>query len=414
MQKKRRKMSVMGIVCGLLLLTGCEKIKQEQGNAADTIAFSTSYSIEEYCHGCYIVSEPGEELYGVLDKSGNEILPVVNESVEFLNRETLEEGTEQNLYMKVKQGDEYGVFNEEGKCIVYGDAECISYEVGADQSDSCRFVLDRPQTHTLTFFDKKGAVLSALDYYTKGDEKITEGIAKGNIKAYCTWITEEMYLLQLYGSLYTGDHERTESYAEVTLYNKYGQIIQNWEKAALKDEAVLDSKYVFTIQNANPVIVYTVDENGNFAEEGLLSESKEYMLAGVNKKKLMKRSDIALQSVKGDKAFYLGEKNDIRLSFSDSEYTLTDADGNALYEDSYKECEKQGDYYFLKGKSGKAYLIDKDAKILLDDQYLTWNGDIKWLNGIEITRENFLVGDDGVCFVQNNDDKNNVCFFERK
>ncbi len=354
----------------------------------DGFQFSTEYDVEDYCQGCFIVSKNDGLLYGMLDRNGNEILPVEYDEIVFMNKEEVCNGKHLNLYIRTKYEDESTVVNSVGQQILDKPVSCVEYKLGVAGPDSAFFEEVNEAEGFIKFYKEDGTLLSEL---TCGEELRNNGseIAEGGLKA--EWVAEDLYLLSQMG-LRPKSNRGFTSNIYYALYNKDNQIVKDWgEVDGLGTGYVVDDKYTFFVYvKDNGVYKYTIDESGSLKEEGETSE--EEILK-------MRQGETGITG----KEFHLGENNDMKLYCSNDTWKLVDAAGNPLYDERYYECIKKSNCYFLANENNELCLIDKNGDMLIEYGWLTKEGDDVYFNGAVLSYDNFLVGDDGVCIALGSD-----------
>ena len=134
-----------------------EEKEVEEAIQQNGLVFSTEYTVEDYCHGCYIVSKNDGLLRGVFDKKGKEILPIKYDDVYFLNADALKNGEEENLYIQTRYENDYTVVDEDGKQILDKEVVCADYWLGTVEENSYYFVEKNTENQKINFYKKDGS-----------------------------------------------------------------------------------------------------------------------------------------------------------------------------------------------------------------------------------------------------------------
>lgn len=205
------------------------EFEEEVNDSADVAVgngwiFSTEYDVEDYCHGCFIVSKNDGLLYGVLDRNGEEILPVKYDDIEFMNSEEIGEGKNENLYIHTKYENQCTVVNSKGEVVLDKDVSYVDYELGTGDSDSAFFVEKSEQNDWVHFYKEDGTLLSELNC---GENDWIE------LKC----ITKEIYLLARadFESISNGVNVISK---DVTLYNWENQIVTQWNEMGFGNSVI--------------------------------------------------------------------------------------------------------------------------------------------------------------------------------
>lgn len=364
---------------------------EEKNDTSDVLVsngkiFSTEYDVEDYCHGCFIVSKNEGLLYGVLDRNGEEILPVKYDSIEFMNGEEVREGENENLYIRTKYEDQYTVVNSKGEVVLDKDVSYVDYELGTGNSESAFFVEISTQNDWVHFYKEDGMLLSELNC---GENDWIE----------LRYITNEIYLLARadFESISNGVKVISK---DVTLYNRENQIVTQWNEMGFGNSVILDGQFVFYLYANDGVYYrYTMDESGNLSESGEISQEEAKL-------------EIASSGTANKTGeYYLGKEKAIRLYQSNGTWKLVDANDNPLYDERYYQCIPKYGCYFLVNENNEMCLIDRNGNMVVDYGWLTLNENQGYFNGAVITSDNFFAGDDGVCFTLGGNGVNDVYFF---
>lgn len=357
---------------------------------SDGLIFLTDYIVEDYCHGCFIVSKNDGLLYGVLDKKGEEILPVKFDDITFMNSDELEKGTDTILYIKTKYEDEYTVVDQNGKKLLDKNVEYTSYAIDAVNDNSYCFVENNRDNHILNFYKKDGTYISEIDYYSFMDESAIACIDGSTVDT--VWISENNYIINVVGFFLDGS-----AFGHTTVFDKEHKIVKEWQQPVYLNWELLNNVFTF-YTSENGYRSYSIDKNGTLVENGFFKENDLSDYTIINDF-FVRKSFLDTQKTE-DKAYTLGMNNEIKLYQSNDTWKLVDASNNPLYDERYYGCFEKSGCYFLINEDNQMCLIDRNGKRLVDYGYLTWNGSEGQFKGMVLTSDNFFVGDDGVCFVQ--------------
>lgn len=354
----------------------------------DGFQFSTEYAVEDYCQGCIIVSKNDGLLYGILDRNGDEILPVKYDEIKFMNKEEVCAGKNSNLYIRTTYEDESTVVNSMGQQVLDRPVSCVTYVLGAAGKDSAFFEELNESEGWVKFYREDGTLLSEFDC---GENLKNNGLLVGSVMGglQVLGVTEELYLLRQAGIREDDDMPRY-IYA---LYNKDNQIVKDWgEVRGFGHSYVEDNRYIFSLYiKEGGLYKYSIDTMGSFKEEGETSEKE--MESKYFQDLEMRQEKIRTNSME----YYLGENSDIKLYCSNNTWKLVDEAGNPLYDERYYECFPKSTCYFLSNENNEVCLIDKNANMVINYGWLTEDGEDIYFNGAVMTQDNFFVGDDGVC-----------------
>ena len=369
-----------------------EEKELEEDIRRNGFVFSTEYTIEDYCHGCYIVSKSNGLLKGVLDKNGREILPVKYDDIWFLNADALKDGKQENLYIQTRYENDYTVIDENGKKILDKQVTCADYWFETTSENSYYFVEGDTENYKINFYRKDGSLFSSGDYLCFTDEKNFYLVSMSNE----VWISENNYILTIvlfYNSNFDND-------VYTVLFDKNHQMIKKWDNVSLVGQEILNNNFTFYIKDADEYLSYSIDNVGNFIENGVFQENENslYTIADVSSyKNVLMRKDLLIIDL--TESHTLGKNNDIRLYKSNNTWKLVDSKGVPLYDDRYYEYIESKDCYFLMNADNQMCLIDRNGNLLIDYEYLMYDGEKIYFMGKVLGYDNFLVGDDGVSIV---------------
>ena len=163
-------------------------------------------------------------------------------------------------------------------------------------------------------------------------------------------------------------------------------IVRQWKEAGFGDSITLEGKFIFYLfENDGVFHQYTMDETGNLSENGEIS--REEMRRQVETSRIVKKDE-----------YNLGKNKNIRLYQSNGTWKLVDANDEPLYDERYYECIARKECYFLVNEDNAMCLIDRNGNRIVDYGWLTLKENQIYFNGMVISTDDFLVGDDRVCF----------------
>lgn len=365
-------------------------------------AFSTEYSIEDYCQGCFIVSKNDKLLYGMLGSNGEEILPVQYDDIDFINKEEVMDGRNEHIYAKTQYEDDYTIVNADGEQILSGIAEdTVSIDFRLDNGDA-----DSP------FFIERDRDGNYIKLYKEDGTLSLQFDGEGNDLYRMKCLSKDFYLLNRaevnedgsYWSFGWGDSIAEGTVKNTALYDRQGQLLQQWDGMWLFDGDIAeDGKCVFFMITDEQIgeadseegnaYQFTMDESGSISEDGEVELTEVNYMIHRNEKENQSQED----------EYYLGKENDIRLYKSNDTWKLVDANDNPLYDERYYKCYADSYCYFLTNENDEMCLIDRNGNKIVDYGWITLGEDNIYFNGTEVRTSNFCVGDDGACFVQGND-----------
>lgn len=361
--------------------------------SSDQPVFTTEYTVEEYCHGCYIVSKNDGMLYGVLDKTGGELVPVKYDSIYFLNEEAVKEGRDTVLYIQAVYEDEYAVFTHTGSQILDKEVKYTEYKLGTITEDSYCFMHDDKEDSIMYLYKKNGEIVTSIDYSEIWnqycDTETSEPYLGGLL-----WVSENNYGITIFDISYNNSGDSC-----FLLFDKNHQVIRSWPWFSDMYDIIDDVLMLHEVENREVIEykTYSIDRDGNFQDLGPFQENE------ASKYKIAPRGGLSFKTdyvYKGQVRF---ENENAKLYSSNDTWKLEDAEGNPLYDERYYKCALADDGYFLMNEDNQICLIDNAGKMLLDYGYLTCDNDNIYFMGAAITDQNHFVGDDGVSFVLGSD-----------
>lgn len=353
----------------------------EEGANVNGVLFSTEYDVEDYCQGCFIVSKNDGLLYGMLDKSGNEILPVEYDNLEFMNDEQVKDDKVESLYIKTTYEDVYTVVNTAGQQILEDDVTCIDYELGEGDADSAFFQKKSTEDHWIKFYKENGEFLSELNCGDNVPWKIE------NVSKNCYLVSKTDVSIATHTDV---------TYTDTTLYDMQNQIIKQWDGMRYVDSIIENGRYIFYLfSNEGKVYQFGLDELGS------LTEDREISWEDFQKENIVRLSESQKDKNKTER--YLGKDKNIKLYYSNDTWKLVDENENPIYDERYYECLSEDGCYILVNENNEMCLIDRNGEKVVDYGWLTWDGSAGKFNGSTLTTDMFHAGDDGVCFTQGGD-----------
>lgn len=357
-----------------------EDIPEESTNV-NGFLFSTEYDVEDYCQGCFIVSKNDGLLYGMLDKSGNEILPVKYDNLEFMNDEQVKDGKAESLYIKTTYEDVYTVVNTAGQQILEDDVSCIDYELGEGETDSAFFQKMDSENGQVKFYKEDGTLVSEMDC---GDNRPWD----------VRTVSKNCYLLSRMAVDNSEGAQFNIIYTDAALYDMQNQIIKQWDGMGYSNSITESNCFVcYLVSNEGNIQKVEIDEAGNLTEYGEVSQAEVHQALFAPE-----------TEEKGSRTErYLGKDKNIKLYYSNDTWKLVDENGNPLYDERYYECISEDGCYILVNENNEMCLIDRNGEKVVDYGWLTWDGSAGKFNGSTLTTDMFHAGDDGVCFIQGGD-----------
>ena len=163
---------------------------EETANFINGLLFSTEYDVVDYCQGCFIVSKNDGLLYGVLDMHGNELIPCDYDEIEFLNKDAVINGKEDELLIDLCYENLHTIIDNTGEIIIENRREyirCIEYEIG-NATDKGAYFLGT-SSNALSLYTKAGDQLIHLNF--PGASSITFGPMISE-NYFMVWIMEEV------------------------------------------------------------------------------------------------------------------------------------------------------------------------------------------------------------------------------
>lgn len=347
------------------------------------LIFRTDYTIEDYCQGCFIVSKNDGLLYGLLDKDGNEILPVKYDDIDFMNAEEVKEGKNQKLYIKVRYENSYMIMNSSGEQISDRNLEYIDYYLFEDKENYAFFWEKDELEKNCRLYNERGDVLAE---YSWKDYDFIE----------CRGITPDRYMIK---------GEKMVSFVKSEYHTKLVdsslQTLYEWDFCLGQIHNVGESHVYFCmVESYDNYHQYEISMSGEVEKVGVVNQKeaeKEYMEWYTSSRNNPLKEQ-----------YYLGENQDIILYKSNNTWKLVDANGVPLYDERYYNCIYKMGCYFLLNEDNQMCLIDRNGRKLVDYEYLTGDNERIYFMGTMLTGNNYFIGDDGVCFVMSD----GVYFFE--
>lgn len=318
----------------------------------------TEYTVEDYLDNAIIVSKNDGLLYGLIDNTGKEIIPVKYDDMEFFNKEDYINGYYDNYIWCKYESTEY-IFNLKGEEIMQNEAN-ITYADSVFKTENAPFFnVYNSQNSIITIYDQK------LNLIGKVEEKV-ENIKKYNM----VFISDKCYFYSSLKVESTGTYSTSAETIGSCLSDYNGNIKRDFgNQTSRSDYYFYENKCVLLFDDFANVSSFSsslntktvhIDINGNVVKE----EKIEYQ-----------------EAVKK----YKNEKKKYNFYQSNSTYKMEDLNGDPLYvERYYKELEVEGenDCHFLTdendnvcifGSQGNLYcefgdFINKDGDLYLQTQ----------------------------------------------
>lgn len=325
---------ISNIACNNDINSNQTSIKEtENSKSKNELIFSTEYQIEDYCDGYFIVSKLQQNLWGVIDENGEEIIPLKYKIIEFANKEEVMDGRNDKLYFNVTENNITKHLNLNG-------------ELGG----SCEF---KPLLGTNTDERK---------IYSKSSTSVHLFKSNNKNDYICSYDIDEGYLIDYYQI--TSDYaflvaEKENSSKEVYLKDKAGNTI--WKKSCQNFKArKVDNLVIARFYSLREEEFYAMDIDGNWYSV----TDYHYDELGIHKgaKSSGKLVD-----------YTLGENDDIYIERNaNSIYKIKDENGNNLGYDIYLQCQKHDNIFLLQNENSSVTMLNSKGQIKNDLENFTW------------------------------------------
>lgn len=336
---KRRVAFLITMLFVIISISGCSKHlssgtdgdnsenKEKQG-----LLFSTEYEIQDYFNGYFIVSKLQGKLWGVIDDSGNEVIPLKYTSVVFENKKQVADGR-----------------NDELNFVAEDDGVKSYLNVNGELGGFCKI---KPIIGTINderqYYAKRSSAVYVADS-TKKNRLYTYSIDKGELEDFYQ-ITDE-YELLIAEIGFNSD--------EVYLMNKKGDTI--WKKSCRSctvqkkgNIAVIYFQYI-----TGKAEIYTMDVDGN------INQVDNYC-----------KDDFGIHDGKkpeGLVRYILGADDNIYIKqTNDKFYKLINKMGDNLAYDKYIEYAQHEDIILLLNENQGVTMVNSEGKIVKDLEDFEW------------------------------------------
>lgn len=372
---------------------------EDSGRYQGEIVLETEYEIKEYCKGCFIVSKNDDLLYGMLDIHGNEILPVEYDDISFKNSKKVLKGEDEKLYVEAKYEGEYKIFDSSANLIFDQYAGLISYDFGVPTSDSAFWSVDNKEDKVRQIYTEDKRLLYEINYSNQPLLK------EKSVSFMMYWTSPDYYFgsvvgQEIDGAAYIG--------AALYLYNKNGEIIQQWNEAQFMDYVYCENnlKYFYVLFNDGIYKKYSLDDQGNviYIQDMNMSEAEQEVAAKMYEEQFASGEDI-------EEGIYLGNDKNRKLYHSNGTFKLEDENGNAIYDERYYECYREDGCYILVNEDNQACLINRNGKMVIDYGWLDGENDTVHFLGEELDTDCLLDGGEEVGIVVKENGINKVYMF---
>ena len=374
---------------------------------------TTEYDLEDYASGYVIVSKNDGLLYGVIDKDGNEVIPVEYDNIQLVRGEE-EESDKDEVYFVCEYEGEEEVLDSNGQKILDGKVERVTPHLGEISADS-PFFYELNYTYSTDYMNQD---ISLRYYDIKGDMLCDINRAMYDTVDLTVLNTElisnDRILVCIGGALKPKDESSgLEAYYNVSLYNLKGERLQEWNELATPSGMTVedDNSFIFVTVDywaeGYQYELYSIDENGNLTDLGDLESQNKYSLSSAGQIQVNEESS----SSENSSDYTLGKNGEYRLYQTNDTWKLEDSNGNPLYDKRYFECWHKEDCFFLLNEDNQICLINKNGQMLVDYGTITWNGEYGMFGDSEITDDSIRSDGNSVCFEVAGDDENILYIF---
>lgn len=383
---------------------------------------TTEYDLEDYASGYVIVSKNDGLLYGVIDKDGNEVIPVEYDNIQLVRGEE-EESDKDEVYFVCEYEGEEEVLDSNGQKILDGKVERVTPHLGEISADS-PFFYELNYTYStdymnqdisLRYYDIKGDMLcdiNLLEIEEDIDRAMYDTVDLTVLNT--ELISNDRILVCIGGALKPKDESSgLEAYYNVSLYNLKGERLQEWNELATPSGMTVedDNSFIFVTVDywaeGYQYELYSIDENGNLTDLGDLESQNKYSLSSAGQIQVNEESS----SSENSSDYTLGKNGEYRLYQTNDTWKLEDSNGNPLYDKRYFECWHKEDCFFLLNEDNQICLINKNGQMLVDYGTITWNGEYGMFGDSEITDDSIRSDGNSVCFEVAGDDENILYIF---
>lgn len=254
---------------------------------------TTEYDLEDYASGYVIVSKNDGLLYGVIDKDGNEVIPVEYDNIQLVRGEE-EESDKDEVYFVCEYEGEEEVLDSNGQKILDGKVERVTPHLGEISADS-PFFYELNYTYStdymnqdisLRYYDIKGDMLCDINLLEIEDIDRAMYDTVDLTVLNTELISNDRILVCIGGALKPKDESSgLEAYYNVSLYNLKGERLQEWNELATPSGMTVedDNSFIFVTVDywaeGYQYELYSIDENGNLTDLGDLESQNKYSLS---------------------------------------------------------------------------------------------------------------------------------------
>lgn len=382
---------------------------------------TTEYDLEDYASGYVIVSKNDGLLYGVIDKDGNEVIPVEYDNIQLVRGED-EKSDRDEVYFVCEYEGEEEVLDSNGQKILDGEVERVTPHLGEISVDS-PFFYELNYTYStdymnqdisLRYYDIKGDMLCDINLLDLEDIDRAMYDTVDLTVLNTELISNDRILVCIGGALKPKDESSgLEAYYNVSLYNLSGERLQEWNELATPSGMTVedDNSFIFATVDywaeGYQYELYSIDENGNLTDLGNLESQSKYSLSSAGQLQVNEESS----SSENSNDYTLGKNGEYRLYQTNDTWKLEDSYGNPLYDKRYFECWHKEDCFFLLNEDNQICLINKNGQMLVDYGTITWNGEYGMFGDAEITDDSIRSDGNSVCFEVAGDGENILYIF---
>lgn len=367
-----------------------EDASQEQDNVLEEdteeelkngYQFSTEYSIEDYCHGYFIVSKMEGMLYGVIDIQGNEVIPLEYDAIEFYNKDEVEDKREEEVIFLVEYEGENNLINDLNEIVnINGivSRNVIAPYLGEADEEICYYYIQPLGKSIYDSFGKLIGEQSKIVFLNQDEQEVGKYESEYYIEDYFQ-LTSEYYIIC--------EHKDVGSYY-LYLCDKYNNVL--WKEYSMEKAE---------IKAYDDMVVLSIHLGGGYYDfysmsiDGTWEQTSNYY-----------HDDIGIhKGLDNDMWFTLGKNDDIYIYKSNNTYKLTYSDGTALYEERYFAVDNiEHKYFFLKNANEEVYAIDVEGNMIaeLGVFELYENKAAPYFEGQSLYWDKVYAGDDALYIVR--------------
>lgn len=336
---KRRVAFLITMLFVIISILGCSKHLSIGTNGDNSVnkekqglLFSTEYEVQDFFNGYFIVSKLQGKLWGVIDDSGNEIIPLKYTSIVFENKKEVADGR-----------------NEELNFVAEDNGVKIHLNVNGELGGSCKI---KPII---------GTINDERQYYTKNTSGVyvTDSTKKNMLYKYSIDEGEVVDFYQItneYELLVAEIGNRSE---KAYLLNKIGDVI--WEKSCCSCivQKKGDNAVIYFEDFMGNTEIYTMDVDGN------RNQVDNYY-----------KDDFGIhdgEKPEGLVDYILGSNDNIYLKrTSDKFYKLINKMGNNLAYDKYINISRHEYIILLLNENQGVTMVNSERKVVKDLEDFEW------------------------------------------